>query len=252
MTKLKKVSAINYLNSLPFVYGLQHSPIKDEISLELDIPSVCAEKLIRGEVSIGLVPVAIIPQLETPFLFCDYCIGAVGRVDSVMLYSDVPLEKIESIWLDFHSRTSVNLVKVLAREYWQINPAYLKADEDYIPLIQNTQAGVVIGDRTFKIKGKFAYEYDLSEEWYKFTNLPFVFGTWVSTEKLSTSFVISFNEAMQNGLKNIDKLILDSQEKYGNRVDVGNYLKNKIDYPFDSAKKEGLALFLQKMKNLGL
>mgnify|MGYP005723559911 FL=1 len=59
-----KVSVVSYLNSKPFVYGLKHSPIINNIELDEDMPSITALKLIEGNVDVGLVPVAAIPKLN--------------------------------------------------------------------------------------------------------------------------------------------------------------------------------------------
>src|ERR1035437_4863913 len=100
MTSKITVSVVSYLNSVPFVNGLKSSPIADEIDLQLDIPSVCAEKLLSGRVDIGLAPVAIIPQMSEYHIISDYCIGCDGGVRSVTLCSNVPLPEITAIALD--------------------------------------------------------------------------------------------------------------------------------------------------------
>ena len=94
-----KISAVSYLNTVPFVYGLKHSGtgILDKIDLSLDIPSICAEKLITGKVDIGLIPVAVISQLSHYKIISNYCIGAIGRVKSVILASNVPLRYTSTI-----------------------------------------------------------------------------------------------------------------------------------------------------------
>ena len=63
-----KISTVSYLNTIPFIYGLKNSPIFGQIELSLDFPALCADKLIRGEVDIALVPVAVIPQLENAYI----------------------------------------------------------------------------------------------------------------------------------------------------------------------------------------
>ena len=115
-----KILAVSYLNAKPFIYGLEHSNLLTNYKLELDIPSVCADKLLNNKVDIGLVPVAIIPFFKDYTILTDYCIGAKGAVGSVMLYSDVPLNEIENIYLDYQSRTSVALVQIIAANYWKI------------------------------------------------------------------------------------------------------------------------------------
>src|SRR6185369_11597556 len=113
-------------------------------------------------------------------IISDYCIGADGDVGSVLLLSDVPMSEIKNVLLDYQSRTSVTLAQVLADKYWRIKPRWTDAKENYERDIKGTTAGVVIGDRTFALKNKFKYTYDLSGEWKIFTGLPFVFACWVA------------------------------------------------------------------------
>ena len=72
--KKYKVVAVNYLNTKPLLYGIFQSGLEKEIDLQLEIPSVCAEKLKDGSVDFGLVPVAIIPELKNAHVFSEYCI----------------------------------------------------------------------------------------------------------------------------------------------------------------------------------
>ncbi len=245
-----KISAVNYLNSKPFIYGLENSSIKNEIDLQLDIPSVCADKLEENKVDIGLVPVAVLPELEEYHIISDYCIGADGEVTSVLLLSDVPLEEIKSIQLDYQSRTSVLLVQVLAEKFWKIKPRWMDAEENYETQIRGTVAGVVIGDRTFSLKNKFKYAYDLSAEWKKFTQLPFVFACWVSNKKLSDDFISQLNEALSFGLSRKEKVIEQYKNELRVTFDVKDYLENKISYSFDDQKKTALSLFLDYVNEL--
>ena len=92
-----RVSAVSYLNSIPFVYGLEKSSVQSQIELSLDIPSECANKLLDNQVDLALVPVAIIPQLKFSEIISPYCIGANGPVETVCLFSQVSLNEIEEI-----------------------------------------------------------------------------------------------------------------------------------------------------------
>jgi chorismate dehydratase len=243
-----KISVVSYLNSKPFIYGLEHSPVIDNIDLQLDLPSVCAQKLINGEVDLGLIPVAVIPQLKESYIISDFCIGAVGKVNSVMLYSDVALGEITEVLLDYQSRTSVTLAQVLAANFWMISPEWIKAEENYENRIGGTTAAVIIGDRTFGLSGNYKYEYDLAEEWQKFTQLPFVFACWVANKKLSREFIDQFNKALTYGLDHRPELIekLESSGRYN--TDVAEYLNKSISYGLDTQKKKALELFLNYIK----
>ena len=112
-----KVSAVSYLNTIPFIHGIKSSNISDFIDLQLDYPSVCAQKLINNEVDIALVPVVVLKDNPQFNIISDYCIGSNGKVDTVCLYSDVPLKEIKEIYLDYQSRTSIELLKVLCKDH---------------------------------------------------------------------------------------------------------------------------------------
>jgi len=239
-----KISAVSYLNTKPFLYGLQHSGLINEIDLSLDVPAVCAAKLISGEVQIGIVPVAAIPQIKDAKVITDYCIGAEGEVASVCIYSNVELHSIKKLLLDYQSRTSVKLAEILLKRYWQYLPEFVPAKEGYENTIADTTAGVIIGDRTFTLKNKYKYVYDLAETWQKWTGLPFVFAAWVTRTPLSNEFVTKLNKAFEYGINHIDEVAKSEQPNFPD-YDVKHYLSENISYPFDHNKKEALKKFLK-------
>jgi chorismate dehydratase len=250
MEEKLRVSVVSYLNAQPFIYGLEHHPIKEQLHLYKDIPSECARKLLNNEADIGLVPVAVIPLLKDFEIIGKTCIGATGKVASVLLCSDVPLSEIENVLLDFHSRTSVTLVQVLSKHFWKIKPKFTQAQVDYIDYIQNTTAGVIIGDRTFNLKQNFKYQYDLSEEWYNFTGLPFVFAAWLGRKGIDSQKLMAFEEALQLGLGKKNIVINECQANYRNTFDVSHYLNVNIEYLFDDKKKQGMELFFSYLESL--
>lgn len=250
MTDKIKISVVSYLNSKPFLYGIEHSDILEEIDLQLDIPSVCAQKLMDGKVDIGLIPVAVVPELKESYIISDYCIGAVGKVSSVMLYSQVPLSSIKKVLLDYQSRTSVMLVRVLAREFWNISPEWIPTSTDFENNIHDDTAAVIIGDRTFGLENKYAYVYDLSQEWEKFTGLPFVFACWVANKKLPDAFISDFNNVLKYGIDHRSELIQELKEKSMYNTDIEKYLTRSISYEYDNPKKRALALFLDYIGKL--
>lgn len=246
-----KISIVSYTNTLPFRWGLKNSQLIEEIDLQEDIPSICAQKLLFNQVDIALIPVAVIPKLNESYVVSNYCIGADGKVDSVKLYSDVPLTEIKQIILDYQSRTSVALTRVLVKEKWDIRPHYVDALPGFEENISGTTAGVVIGDRTFQLNGKFNYEIDLSEEWKELTGLPFVFAAWVANKKVDTDFVSKFDAALKNGVEDISEAVRElNQKQILSNEDANNYLQKSISFSLDESKRQALNLFLDKLKVL--
>lgn len=245
MSEKIKISIVNYTNTLPFKWALKRSGLLKKIDLQEDIPSICAQKLKYKQVDLALVPVALIPELDTYFIETDYCIGADGMVDSVKLYSSVPLSEIKTVTLDYQSKSSITLTKILFKFFWKQEVIFLDAKPGFEKNIEGAEAAVVIGDRTFDLNGKFSFEYDLAEEWKKFTGLPFVFAAWLSTEKLPADFIEEFNAVLKEGIDHIDEAVNDQAHQLPlSPVDTIHYLKNRIDYLLDEKKRKGLNLFL--------
>lgn len=242
-----KIAAVSYLNTIPFIYGLKQSKFIDNIDLHLDYPALCADKLITGKVDLALVPVVVIPNLKDAHIISDYCIGANGAVDSVCLYSEVPLSKIQSISLDYQSRTSIALLKILLKDYWKMNFQLKKSKQGFENKIKGTNAALVIGDRAFDLNLKHKYIYDLSAVWKEFTGLPFVFAAWVANKKLSNDFIVEFNKSLKIGLQNIDHALNQESSHYMYCKNPYDYLNNKICYYLDEKKIEAMNLFLSKI-----
>ena len=253
MTRKIRVSAISYLNTAPFVYGLQHSDILENIDITFDYPSECARKLQQKESDIGIIPVAALLSLPKYEVISDYCIGAVGAVRTVALFSNSPLEKIEKIYLDYQSRTSVNLAKILSKKFWKISP-------EWIPFSPSQDANglepheglVIIGDRVFNSEKHYKYCYDLAEEWFKFTGLPFVFAVWASVKTLDNDFIDSFNSALSLGLQNIPLSVDNFNLKYIGKSEAIDYLNKNISYNLDDRKKKAIEMFLNQVKEVNL
>ena len=245
-----RISAVSYLNTAPFIYGIEHSGLLSEADLSRDIPAECARKLLDGEVDIGLVPVAVIPLLESPHILTDFCIGCVGPVQTVNLYSEVPLEEIEQVYLDYQSRTSVQLVQVLARYHWNISPRWIDASEGFESRISGHNAAVVIGDRAFELNGQHGYTFDLGEAWQEFTGLPFVFACWVANKELPADVLSAFNKAVAFGMQHKAQVIAEEAARAGKNIDVKAYLDGSISYELDEAKRSGLDRFLQLLEQV--
>jgi len=247
LSKKIKVGIVSYLNTRPLLYGLKLPPIANEIQLVEENPARLAELLIDDEIDVGLIPIAIIPQLEKYFICGDYCIATETEVASVCLFSEVPVNQIERVYLDYQSRSSVALLKWLMKEFWNIHPEMIQAtDDSYRKKIQGTTAGLVIGDRAFEQRKISTFIYDLASEWRSITGMPFVFAAWISKQPLPTSFIQKFNEANAIGLSHIDEIVTSLQFDL---YDLKKYYSLHLSYKFDDRKRSGMELFLQYIRN---
>ena len=251
MSKIK-ISAVKYANTYPFIYGLTESGFEKKVILETDHPSDCAAKLITGKVDIGLIPVASLPLIKDFQIISDFCIGANGNVRTVLLLSNVPFEDVRSVYLDYRSRSSINLTKVLAKNFWKREFNWINTSKGFDFLnIGLDEAVVLIGDQCFEFENSYKNKIDLAGEWVNFTRLPFVFACWTANKLLEQSFIDEFNDALWLGVNNINAVV----EKFGKSgmitgIVLKNYLTQNIDFNFDDEKKKGLKLFLDLMGKL--
>lgn len=291
MTTPVRITAVSYLNTLPFIYGIEQRVAAssvpfvqeevlsagEDIALSLRVPALCAVDAIAGETDIALIPVAAIPLIPgfsalsdaagtssaayTPQIITDYCIGAEGAVDTVVLLSDTPLADIRRVYLDSHSRTSVQLVRVLAREHWRISPRWVDFADCASAFAMSAgdgrgleygEAMVAIGDKVFGLKAShdYAYCYDLAAEWADFTGgLPFVFAAWVACTPAGLEYAPRLNEALAYGVGHIAESITGTvnRSRDFDFPQAYHYLTQSIKFDLDDRKRAAMRLFWEKI-----
>lgn len=234
------ISAVSYTNTKPFIYGLAHAGIPLDMALSLDVPSECAQKLIDRRADVGIVPVAAIPFIPDARIITDFCIGAEGPVNSVFIFSNKPINSIDSLRLDKQSRTSNNLARVLLKNFWEREVELLAEGE--------ADAFVEIGDRTFGKTGLYPYVYDLAACWMEFTGLPFAFAAWTANRELPAGFIDDFNRALGYGIAHRPELLRTLPAIPG--FDLEKYLMVNLDYHLTARKRQAIDLFLSLIAEL--
>lgn len=246
MERKWRIGAVSYLNTRPLLFGLEQSGLMPQIELVKDYPAKIAQDLMDGTIDMGLVPVAVIPLLKEAYLVSNYCIGAEREVASVCIFSQVPMEQIKKVYLDYQSRTSVQLARILLQQFWNKEVEFVKAEEGYINQIAGSTAGVIIGDRALAARSQFAFIYDLAGAWVQHTGKPFVFATWIANKPIPNAFMEAFDKANAFGLTHLNEVIAaipTSEQVY----DLHTYYTQNISYVFTPEKKEGLNLFLESL-----
>lgn len=245
MSSKIRVGAVSYLNTKPLLYGIENSNIINDIELSVDYPARIAARLQEGSIDMALMPVAVIPHISGANIVSDYGIASHGNVVSVAIFSQVPMEEITTVYLDYQSRTSVRLAQLLLQRNWKKEVTYKPATENFIEQINGTSAGVIIGDRALQQLSNFKYNYDLSAAWKAHTGLDFIFAAWVANKQLPHGFVTDFNAANAAGLQHIDTVISQNPFPW---YDLHTYYNENIQYILDDSKRKGLSTFLQMIQ----
>jgi len=242
--------AVDYANTLPLRSGLKALELRGDLSMSLARPARAAELFAQGDYQLGLLPVAVhLLEPKTSFVG-NFGIVADGFVGSVGIFSEVPFDQIENLYLDYDSRSSVLLAQVLLKHHWKrdadsTNPVHLlEATLGYRDLLGGTTAGLIIGDPAIEARQRFPYYFDLAEAWKEMTQLPFVFAAWLSSSKLTESFVFAFDEAQKLGVANRLALAKEYQP-FIPGYDLKAYFTNQIQYHITADAKRGLEKFLK-------
>ena len=80
-----RVGIVNYLNTRPLLYGLQRPPVSDLIDLSGDYPARVAEQLMKDEIDLGLVPVAVLHKMPEYQIVGNYCISVAIPDERIMV-----------------------------------------------------------------------------------------------------------------------------------------------------------------------
>jgi len=241
-----KISCVSYTNSLPYIYGIQKFAEPGKFELSIDNPAECYNKLASGQIDIGLVPVVGLKRIDQAQIISNYCIGSRYKVKSVILCSRNKPENLERIYLDYQSRTSVELVKVLARNHWKISPEFIPAEHGFENILPDERTGlVIIGDRCFPYYKKNLMITDLAQSWFEYARKPFVFACWMSTTHLDNAIIKTFNAVLEKCIESIPEVI-KSYKKHFKQLDIEpkEYYYKNINYKLDKSSHEGLELFL--------
>ncbi|MCA9039435.1 MAG: menaquinone biosynthesis protein [Planctomycetaceae bacterium] len=239
-----RIGAVSYLNSKPLVYHL--GQLAENAELSLDYPSLLADQLAAGELDVALIPSIEIIRNPECELISDACVASCGPVLSVRLYSRVHPGKIKTLALDVGSRTSATLVRIFLSEKYGVHPElhplpFGKPIEE-----SDCDAMLMIGDRAMHLpEESFEVIWDLGEEWYNWTGLPFVFAAWAARRGVELGNLPErLSEARDQGVANLHEIAITEAPKLDISPQLAeNYLRNNLHFHLGSAERNGLRLF---------
>jgi chorismate dehydratase len=247
-----RIALVEYINTRPFLDGLEKHFQAEEVELITLSPSACGIALKEGKCDLALIPVGSIPELSKLEILPNYCIGSNGPVESVFIFSQQPLEQCNRLILDTHSRSSNGLARILLAQHWKLSPELIMPDSRDFSLLTGGTAGVVIGDQAIRLRENYAHVYDLSQAWQEMTGLPFAFAVWASHQgRLTPIWRQRLNAAFADGVQQA----AESATKWAEHFDIDpvfahQYLTQHIDFRFTAERHRALHLYLHHLQSL--
>lgn len=237
------IGKIPYLNSFPFYFGWEHLPVE---TVEL-FPKQLGELAREGKIDGGLLSLYDYFTVEDEFAALDLGIAARGAVKSILLFSNCPLWDLsgKQIAVSDQTATSFRLMRLILEE--KEKQTGLRYTSDFL---QKPTGMLLIGNQALAEKKNklrtYRYLYDLSEFWYHWTGLPFVFAVWAFRKTLPAAFIdkvkIQLESSLEKSLASLEKAAALGSEELGTLEERTNYLWGII-YRLGPEEKKGLELF---------
>jgi chorismate dehydratase len=249
-----RLSVVQYLNTVPLIWGMLHGEQQSKFELQLTVPSGCADAVARREADVGIVPSIEYQRLDRVQILPGLSIASKRLVQSVLLLSKMPLAQVQTVELDPSSRTSAALVRILLQNFYGRQVSFAPASPDPEAMLEHADAALLIGDPALTYAGPVAHVYDLAAEWRKFTGLPFVFALWVGHADVNLSqHLADFTASLEFGLAHLDDIAAEFAPRLGMTPEaVKVYLSENIDYSLDEENRAGLKLFYKLAHEIGI
>lgn len=240
-----RVGAVPFLNTKPLVryLNLSEPPL---IELKLEVPTLLTRMLEQNRLDVALLPSIEYFRGDKYRIIPGISISADGIVESVRIFSKVPIEEIRSVALDESSRTSVALSKILLKKRLGALPRFSTCTPDSVLSDIAADAMLLIGDAAMRFHSAEAvFVLDLGEEWKKITGLPFVYAMWVVRSGVETTGLHSkLLKARDEALAKLDEIAAEESRKIGLGMETClHYLKNIMRYELGEREVEALKLF---------
>lgn len=225
-----------------------HGAQRGAVDLDFSIPSVCAQKVDKGEVEIGLVPVAQIARQNLEVV-STVGIAAEGAVRSILLFARKPWKSVRTLAADLSSRTSVELARLIMRERFGVEPDIRPEEPELEPMLHESDAALIIGDPALRINPDAqSYEWlDLGAEWFALTGLPMVFAAWAGKADAVNSELQELTCASYEfGRHRLEEIAQQEHASRGiNRELAIHYLRDCIRFELGVREQKGMETFME-------
>jgi len=188
-------------------------------------------------------------------LLPDIGIVSNGKVGSVLLFGNRPIENMRDIALPTDSSTSKVLLSWIVKNRG-LDPKFIETGPDINSMLEKCDGALLIGDRAIlaSISHPELVRMDLGAEWTKVTGLPMVFGVFVARRDSSKdilrhahSEMIKQVELFENDQIWRSSVISRTAKKLGFPEDrVADYFRSEVRNRMSQEDIDGLLLFLDE------
>ncbi len=264
-----KIGQVEYLNCLPIYHALESGEVELDAKLVAGPPTKLNQMFLKGQLDI--TPISSIEyarNIDKALILPDISISADGNVESIFLFSKVPVTELDGlkVALTTSSATSVVLLKILFEHYYHVNVSYHDHKPDLPAMLKSHDAALLIGDDAILAKEKYReweglplYVLDLGEAWKKFTGHKMVYALWVirkgfadGSPEDTKGIAETFQKAKHLGLSSLPELARIAADTYNLPVELFDHYYETIRYEFGEEEQEALLTYYDYAYKSGL
>lgn len=259
-----RIGQIDYANCTPIFAALQNNCDCAAYRFIRGVPAQLNGMLRRGEIDVS--PSSSFEYGKFPgkyLLLPEMSISSDGPVKSVLLFSRVPIEKLnnQAIALTTESDTSVNLLRIILARQYGFSNTFQRTTLPLREAIEEQSALLLIGDAALResMANRDLFVYDLGELWLGFTGLPFVFALWIVTREAAyrnrrevQSLAAGLIAAKSRAYESFGSIADTCKEReWMGREALIDYWRT-LSYDLTSRHLEGVATFFRYARELQL
>ncbi len=253
-----RVGRISALNMFPVYHHLEQAHLPG-VTFTDGLPSRLNAAMLDGSLDVSAMSsIAYARNADRLRLLPVGCIACEGAVDSIRLFSQVPIDQVTRVAVTPHSASSVTLLRVLLGP--DVPFRVLAHDDDAPDAIAAGEAVLLIADAALLAHrdGLARHSIDLGEAWQQRTGLPMVFAVWAVRDDAAVSrmsevatlctAIADAGHAFRDdptGIAHVAAERFPFDEHY-----IRGYLQH-LRYGFADAERAGLARFLELARRAG-
>jgi chorismate dehydratase len=241
-----RIGSVPYLNAKPLIEGLD--------GVVLDVPSRLTATFRRGELDVALLPSYEAARNSELAIVPGICVGSPGPVDSVLIFSRVPVEECRTVALDTSSLTSTALARILFSERWGTEPVFTGCPPDVDPRRAGSDAVLLIGDPAMRAPRDGLTVTDVASAWREWTGLPFPFALWTAPDaETARRAAPILAAAKERGLARRGEMAAAAAAEVAlPREFLYRYLTSRITYDLGEGELESLERYARYVEQLDL
>ena len=239
-----RIGVVGFTNTLPLAFELEQH--MDRALILRATPAQIADDLEAGKLDVGMVPVAALATHHEWDVVPGLGIASEGPVRSVLLHSQVPISRVQTLVTDPASRTSNILARLWLKHRHGLSPDVIPGPPEPENRLDVGEATVVIGDDALFWQADVQESIDLGGAWTEWTGLPFVFAVWAGPGARKPGLSEAFDACYRVNARRIPALAEGAAPKdESRRALITSYLTHSIRYHLGERENEGLRRFLE-------